>query len=107
VEEVEGYARKKRIGTPRLVRRFYDGKVANGWKVGKNPMKDWQAAYRNFVRAIEDDQQGNGKRGGDATGNDAVRNLLARKGAADEVRRGGADRDPYRGTLPGLVEVDG
>lgn len=28
--------------------RFYDYYEANGWKVGKNPMKDWQAAVRTW-----------------------------------------------------------
>ena len=31
--------------------RFFDYYEANGWKVGKNPMKDWQAAFRNWERA--------------------------------------------------------
>ena len=26
--------------------RFYNYYEANGWKVGKNPMKDWRAAFR-------------------------------------------------------------
>lgn len=26
--------------------RFHDYYEANGWKVGKNPMKDWKAAFR-------------------------------------------------------------
>lgn len=30
--------------------RFYDHYSANGWKVGKNPMKDWKAAFRNWGR---------------------------------------------------------
>lgn len=28
--------------------RFYDYYEANGWKVGKNPMKDWRAAVRTW-----------------------------------------------------------
>lgn len=30
--------------------RFYDYYESNGWRVGKTPMKDWQAAIRNWVR---------------------------------------------------------
>ena len=30
--------------------RFVDYYTANGWKVGKNPMKDWKAAVRNWER---------------------------------------------------------
>ncbi len=29
---------------------FFDYYTANGWKVGKNPMKDWQATARNWIR---------------------------------------------------------
>lgn len=28
----------------------YDHYVSNGWKVGKNPMRDWEAAVRNWKR---------------------------------------------------------
>lgn len=30
--------------------RFIDYYTANGWKVGRNPMKDWRAAVRNWSR---------------------------------------------------------
>lgn len=30
--------------------RFYDYYTSNGWHVGKQPMKDWQAACRNWQR---------------------------------------------------------
>ena len=29
---------------------FFDYYTANGWRVGKNPMKDWQATVRNWIR---------------------------------------------------------
>lgn len=29
---------------------FFDFYTANGWKVGRNPMKDWKAAARNWQR---------------------------------------------------------
>ena len=29
---------------------FFDYYTANGWKVGRNPMKDWKAAARNWQR---------------------------------------------------------
>lgn len=38
-------------GTDTDAERFYDHFQANGWKVGgKSPMKDWQAAARNWMR---------------------------------------------------------
>ena len=30
--------------------KFYDYYESNGWKVGKNPMKDWKATLRNWQR---------------------------------------------------------
>lgn len=30
--------------------KFVDHYTANGWKVGKNPMKDWMAAVRNWTK---------------------------------------------------------
>lgn len=30
--------------------QFYDYYESNGWKVGKSPMKSWEAAIRNWVR---------------------------------------------------------
>lgn len=34
--------------------RFVDRFTANGWKVGKSPMKDWKAAARNWMRNVKD-----------------------------------------------------
>lgn len=34
--------------------RFMDYYEANGWKAGKNPMKDWKAAMRNWSRNDRD-----------------------------------------------------
>ena len=30
--------------------RFVDYYTSNGWKVGKNPMKDWKAAVRTWEK---------------------------------------------------------
>lgn len=30
--------------------QFYDYQISVGWKVGKKPMKDWQAAIRTWER---------------------------------------------------------
>lgn len=37
--------------------RFYDYYTANGWKVGRNPMKDWQAAGRNWKKGYQEANQ--------------------------------------------------
>lgn len=48
-EAVKTFAERK---GPAVVEpeRFYDFYEANGWKVGKNKMKDWRAAFRNWER---------------------------------------------------------
>lgn len=40
--------------------KFIDYYTANGWKVGKNPMKDWRADVRNWSRKDENHER-NGK----------------------------------------------
>lgn len=49
IEEVRSYCseRKNNIDP----QRFIDYYQSNGWKVGKNPMKDWQAAVRTWERS--------------------------------------------------------
>ena len=48
LDEVKAYADEK--GRPEEAEHFFDFYTANGWKVGKNPMKDWQAAFRNWLK---------------------------------------------------------
>lgn len=48
VDEVEAYCLECRIRVD--ARQFCDYYEANGWRVGKNPMKDWRAALRNWWR---------------------------------------------------------
>lgn len=38
------------LGAPNEAQRYMDFYTANGWKVGRNPMKDWKAAARNWTR---------------------------------------------------------
>ena len=49
IEAVRTFAERK---GPAVVdpERFFDFYEANGWKVGKNKMKDWRAAFRNWER---------------------------------------------------------
>lgn len=53
IEEVSSYCKERRSGID--AQHFVDYYTANGWKVGKNPMKDWKAAVRTWER------NGNGK----------------------------------------------
>jgi hypothetical protein len=45
-DEVRGYCRER--GNSVDPERWHDHYTANGWKVGKNPMKDWKAAVRTW-----------------------------------------------------------
>ncbi len=46
-EEVKAYAKEKgyKVDVERFI-AYYD---ANGWRVGKNPMKNWKAALQNWA----------------------------------------------------------
>ena len=46
-EEVLAYCLEK--GYSVNAQRFVDHYESNGWKVGRNPMKDWKAAVRNWA----------------------------------------------------------
>ena len=50
LEEVKAYCveRKNNVDAERFVNYY----TANGWKVGKNPMKDWKAAVRSWERNV-------------------------------------------------------
>lgn len=47
VDEVRAYAQSK--GYSIDPERFCDYYISNGWKVGRNPMKDWQATVRQWA----------------------------------------------------------
>ncbi len=57
VEEVRTYCQENRY-TSVDPDRFVDFYTSKGWKVGKDPMKDWKAAVRNWSRK---EKQENGK----------------------------------------------
>lgn len=48
LEEVQEYCKSRQSSVN--AERFMDYYTANGWKVGKNSMKDWKAAVRNWER---------------------------------------------------------
>lgn len=45
-EEIQQYCKEKNYKLD--AQYFYDYYESNGWKVGKNPMKDWQATIRTW-----------------------------------------------------------
>lgn len=53
VEEAKSYFAEKGYMESEA-ERFVDHFTANGWKVGKSPMKDWKAAARNWMRNVKD-----------------------------------------------------
>lgn len=52
LEEVQEYCIERNNNVD--AQRFIDYYTSNGWKVGKNPMKDWKAAVRNWERTGTD-----------------------------------------------------
>ena len=48
IEEVSAYCSERRNGVD--AQRFIDYYSSNGWRVGKNPMKDWKAAVRTWEK---------------------------------------------------------
>lgn len=46
-EEVIAYAKEKGLRTD-IVDKWFNHYESNGWKVGRNPMRDWKASYRNW-----------------------------------------------------------
>lgn len=52
VEQVAAYVEERGYGIDPA--RFCDYYAANGWKAGRSPMRDWQAAVRNWERGDEE-----------------------------------------------------
>lgn len=46
IQQIKEYMQERKM--PDVSERFYDYYTANGWKVGKNAMKDWKATVRNW-----------------------------------------------------------
>ena len=56
LEEVQAYCQERNNGVD--AQKWYDYYTANGWKVGRNPMKDYKASIRTWER---NDQNGKHK----------------------------------------------
>lgn len=55
VDEIKAYCTDNGYSVDAL--RFFDYYESNGWRVGKTPMKDWQATVRNWVRREQQQPQ--------------------------------------------------
>ena len=75
LEEVEAYCLER--GNSVDPERFIDYYTSNGWKVGKNTMKDWKAAVRTWEKS--DKQQGR-KDNGFTTSNPFLEMLQEERG---------------------------
>jgi hypothetical protein len=64
IEQVTEYCRERNNGVNPV--KWFNYYTANGWKVGKNPMKDWKAA----VRTWEEGGRNNGQYGSSNGGSD-------------------------------------
>lgn len=61
--------------------QFYDYYESNGWKVGKNSMKDWQAAVRTWERS--EYRKPNSKKNSKEDAINVVNNLMNKLGGVD------------------------
>lgn len=48
LQEIQAYCQERKNNVN--AEKFFDYYQANGWKVGKNPMKDWKAAVRTWEK---------------------------------------------------------
>ena len=58
LEEVEEYCNERNNNVD--AQKFIDYYTANGWKVGRNPMKDWRAAVRTWEKNNNDNKRDSG-----------------------------------------------
>ena len=54
LSDVEAYADEKRASR-RLALEFYEFYESNGWKIGKNDMRNWKMAFNGWIRRHKDD----------------------------------------------------
>ncbi len=52
LKDVLDYMTERGYPYPKEAESFIDYYSSNGWKVGKNPMKDWKAATRNWTKKL-------------------------------------------------------
>jgi len=82
-DEVASHFREK--GFPLTEgRKFFAYYGSQGWKVGKNPMKDWHLAAAGWMERADADNQHAPVNGKAQTAQDVRRRALAALGASDE-----------------------
>ena len=66
-EEIKEYCKKIKSNIDPLY--FFDFYEGNGWKVGRNPMKDWQASIRTWSAKNKNQKSSNSEVGRILTNN--------------------------------------
>ena len=59
VDEIRSYCQEHNISID--ANEFYDHYEANGWTIGKSPMKDWKAALRGWERRRKESSTNTGR----------------------------------------------
>jgi len=96
-DDVDQYAKAEMIGSETSVDKFHDYYTANGWKVGRNAMKDWKAAFRNWIKNEKQYQQ-NGTHQHASTKYDGVTSSRSRADW-EALQQWGVGIDEYRDQL--------
>ena len=82
LEEVQAYCNERQNNVD--AQRFIDYYESNGWKVGKNPMKDWKAAVRTWEKnGYGTNRPKANERQDEGTGNFFI-DMMIKEGYADE-----------------------
>ena len=68
LEQVTEYCQERKNGVNPV--KWYNYYLSNGWKVGKNPMKDWKAAVRTWEE---------GNKGGDVSAGKPTKTVVAQQ----------------------------
>ena len=97
LEEVEAYIAEK--GYCVNAQQFIDYYTSNGWKVGRNPMKDWKAAVRTW-ETKERRQYGKNKRFDKSTEQEHTAKFAQYFAAKLAAGNTGTIRDGGEDTLP-------
>lgn len=79
LSEIEQYCIER--GNKVDAQHFYDYYESNGWKVGKNSMKDWKAAVRTWERS--EYRKPNSKKNSKEDAINVVNNLMNKLGGVD------------------------
>jgi len=96
LEEVQTHIKANNLKIDGL--QFFDHYEANGWRVGRNPMKDWKAACRTWNRR-------SGEFGGNINapnGGTSISEQVAKREREAEAKRLREIETPYRKISPGV-----